>query len=164
LKENQAQYSRRECLEITGIPTTVLQRDLEEKVRFIFTKIDCVIPSERIEDCHRIGSKGTTIVKLSKRKDIKKIFANKKQLKEYDANSLKIPEGSKIYINESLCPEYRELWIKCKLLWKNKHLSSFWTANGVVKIKKQDLGNATNISHISDLVKMFPEVDLNQLK
>jgi len=161
---NQAQYSRRECLEITGIPTTVLQRDLEEKVRFIFTKIDCVIPSERIEDCHRIGSKGTTIVKLSKRKDIKKIFANKKQLKEYDANSLKIPEGSKIYINESLCPEYRELWIKCKLLWKNKHLSSFWTANGVVKIKKQDLGNATNISHISDLVKMFPEVDLNQLK
>ena len=35
-----AKYSRRECLEIVGIPTFIPQQDLEEKVCHIFEAID----------------------------------------------------------------------------------------------------------------------------
>ena len=52
-----AQYSRRECLDVVGIPSEVGADVLEEKVLNIFGKLGCDIPSERIEACHRIGKK-----------------------------------------------------------------------------------------------------------
>ena len=52
-----AQYSRRECLDVVGIPSEVGADVLEEKVLNIFGKLGCDIPSERIEACHRISKK-----------------------------------------------------------------------------------------------------------
>ena len=52
-----AQYSRRECLDVVGIPSEMGADVLEEKVLNIFGKLGCDIPSERIEACHRIGKK-----------------------------------------------------------------------------------------------------------
>ena len=39
-----AQYSRRECVDIIGIPSEVKGDDLEEKVVNIFEKLGCSIP------------------------------------------------------------------------------------------------------------------------
>jgi len=155
---DQAQYSRRECLEITGIPTSVTNTDLEDRILSIFDKINVEVSAKDVEACHRIGSKGTTIIKLSRRKDVK----NKKMLKEASLLSLNIPEDVKIYINESLCPEYKNIWYKCRKLWKNDEISSFWTVNGTVRIKKISLGNSVLITHISDLETMFPHVDFEK--
>jgi len=154
----QEQYSRRECLEFSGIPLSVEHNDLEEKVLFILKKIDVDIPSQNIEACHRVGKQGTTIVKFSRRKDISKIFLNKKKLKHVDENSLLIPENTRIYINESLCPAYRDIWHKCKKLWNEKRIARFWTSNGAVRIKIKQLGNPIVITHLSDLKKEFPDV------
>ena len=49
------QYSRRECLEISGIPVSISNDDLEEKVRDIFNLIEAPVSAENIEACHRIG-------------------------------------------------------------------------------------------------------------
>ena len=65
--ENE-QYSRRECLEITGIPETVQNECLEEKVCKILKTIDIDIDTRQIEACHRIKN-NRTILKLSHRKD-----------------------------------------------------------------------------------------------
>lgn len=162
---DQSQYSRRECLEVSGIPVSVTDVNLEEKVLSIFKKIDCEVSNKDIESCHRIGNKkGTTIVKLSRRKDVKKILSNKKLLKE-DVNmaSLNLSEDCKLYINESLCPEYRNLWHKCRKLWKRNEISSFWTVNGVVRIKKSSLENVLLITHICDLEMLFPHIDFQNL-
>ena len=156
---SQEQYSRRECLEISGIPSNVADGHLEEKVRFILHKIDVDIPTEQIEACHRIGKNGKTIVKFSRRKDISRIFSNKKKLKNLDANSLTIPEKSRVYINESLCPSYKNLWWKCKTLWKAGKITKFFTSNGTIRIKTNQLGNSVPITHVSDLEGMFPDFD-----
>ena len=50
----RAQYSRREYLEITGIPRTVDDNFLEEKVIQVFQKIGCNIDFSNIKVCHRI--------------------------------------------------------------------------------------------------------------
>ena len=34
----------------------------------------------------------------------------KKDLKDLDATDLDLPAGTKLYINDSLCPYYRGLW------------------------------------------------------
>ena len=51
-RENE-QYSRRECIEISGIPQSVEQLDLEKIVLHVFDKIDAPIDSQNIEACHR---------------------------------------------------------------------------------------------------------------
>ena len=50
-----AQYSRRECLELVGVPRSVSDGDLEEKVLKISEKVDCPIEGNNIEACHRIS-------------------------------------------------------------------------------------------------------------
>ena len=52
------QYSRRECLEISGIPTSVKDNELETKVLTILEKIDAPVDPGLVEDCHRLPSRG----------------------------------------------------------------------------------------------------------
>ena len=66
------QYSRRECLEISGIPSNTEDQNLEETVLNISEKIDVTIMSENVEACHWLKFKRgqkKVIVKFSKRKD-----------------------------------------------------------------------------------------------
>ena len=72
---SNSQYSRQECLELSGIPETIENKDLEGTVLGIFKKMKVMVDLINAEDCHWIKSiKGTkkVIVKLSKRKDTKK--------------------------------------------------------------------------------------------
>ena len=50
-----AQYSRRECLNIVGISQEVSGEVLEEKVLNIFDKTGCSISPDHMESCHRIN-------------------------------------------------------------------------------------------------------------
>ena len=49
------QYSRWDCLEITGIPFSVNDSDLEEVVCKAITKAGVDITADDIEGCHRVG-------------------------------------------------------------------------------------------------------------
>jgi len=83
---------------------------------------------------------------------------NKKKLKHVDENSLFIQENTRIYLNKSLCLAYRDIWHKCKKLWNGKRIARFWTNNGAVRIKINQLGNPIVIIHLSDLKKEFSDV------
>ena len=75
------QYSRRECLEISGIPRSVKDNELETKVLSILEEIDAPVNLGLVEDCHRIPSKGNlkkVILKLNLRKDARKVLLKKK--------------------------------------------------------------------------------------
>ena len=52
------QYSRRECLEISGIPPSVKGNKLEIKVLTILEEIDVPVDPGLVEDCHRLPSRG----------------------------------------------------------------------------------------------------------
>ena len=77
--ENQSwsncQYTRRECLEISGIPDKADQKDLEDTVLNISRKVDVEIDSSNIEDSHWLPSKGPkrVIIKFLKREDANRI-------------------------------------------------------------------------------------------
>ena len=51
------QNSRRKCLEISGIPAEVGDKDIEKKVRKILDTIDPSVITDLVENCHHIPSK-----------------------------------------------------------------------------------------------------------
>ena len=65
-----AQYSRRECLDIVGIPREVSGEVLEETVLNIFDKIGCIISPDHIESCNRISKMQRTVSKSGRSKKI----------------------------------------------------------------------------------------------
>ena len=51
------QYTRRNNIDIQGIPSTVHDNLLEDKVIDIFSQLNITISKSDIEDCHRLGGK-----------------------------------------------------------------------------------------------------------
>ena len=151
------QYSRRECLEMSGIPNGTPDSQLEDKVREVFYKIDSAVKSKNIEACHWIKTKyggRRVIIKLSKRKDADRIRQNKKKLKSTDFSSLNI-QGP-VYINNSLCSYYKSLRSKCKSLRDGNFIHSFQVTNGSICVKVTESSQLQKASHIFYLEDLFP--------
>ena len=67
--------SRRECIEISGIPQSMKQIKLEKTVLNVFHKIDAPVDPQNIEACHRLkfednGWSNKVVVKFSKRNNM----------------------------------------------------------------------------------------------
>ena len=131
-----AQYSLRECVAVISIPKTAESKDLEHTVCKFFNSIAFDIREDRLEACHRLTKPDRTIAKFSKRKDYQHLMSIKKAQKGLDPTNLSFPEGTKIYINDSLSLSYTGLWNECKKLWNNKKIYSYFSVNSKVRIKQ----------------------------
>ena len=145
-----AQYSRRECLELVGVPRSVSDGDLEEKVLKIIEKVGCPIEGNNIEACHQISKKNEKIiVKFSRRKDCQNVLNAKKELRKLDMKETGFPEDNPIFVNQSLCTYYRVLWSKAKRLHSLKRISSFYVPGGTVKIKTSENSLPLPITYVT---------------
>ena len=111
-----------------------------------------------IEACHCLKSKAgpnKVIIKLSKRKDVFSMLQRKKKLKPVDITNVGLPQGSLVFINQSLRSYYKYLWSLCKRLHSKKLIQSFWVSNGNVSLKVCENTPVLFVTHISDLEKHF---------
>ena len=116
------------------------------------------ITGEIIEACHRLNKQSErTIVKFPRRKDCEHAMRKKIELRILKPSELDLPNGAKLYRNESLCPYYRDLWKQCKELWNKQGIFSFFTVNGSIRIKIRENGPYNIITHIDDLKDIFPD-------
>ena len=91
-------------MEISGVPESVTDNDLEEKVLNLFEKIDVEVHPNNIEAWHWKKSNAglkKVIIKMSRRKDADKIRRVKKKLKGLDLPLIGI--NSSVFINDDLC-------------------------------------------------------------
>ena len=107
------QYSRRNNVEISGIPHEILDNNLEGKVIDICKYAGIEIGHMDIKSCHwlslsRNNSGGTKCV-IDK-------FVNRKHSEDMLQLKKIISSGSKVLISNSLYLYYRYLWGKCKEL------------------------------------------------
>ena len=79
---------------------------LQQKFCDVIQEIGVDICDRDIQACHRLKDKDQTIVKFTNRKDCLRILRVKRQLKGLDPSAVDLPEGTKIFVNESLCPYY----------------------------------------------------------
>ena len=79
------QYFRHECLEISGVPESGTDNDLEGKVLNLLENIDVEGHLDHIEACHWLKSAGPKkiIIKLSRRKDEDKNRRAKKKTERF---------------------------------------------------------------------------------
>ena len=154
------QYSRRECLDVSGIPSNVTNNNLETTVLKILEKFGSPVAPENVEAIHRLKSfnnSNRVILKLSRRKDVFRIFSSNNKLKGIDLSDLNIEKGTKIYINESLCNAYKSMWNECKSLKTRGLIHSYWVYNGKLSIKEKEDSMIIKAIHINDLKKFLPD-------
>ena len=156
-----AQYSKRECLELVGIRQSVKDDDLEKVVTKIVNKVGINITERDVQAVHRIGKEGRTIVKFSNRKDCHALVKVKSDLNTLTMKDFGFEENNKIYVNESLCPYYSVLWAKRKRLHHLQKIFSFYVSNGSIKIKIKENDKGITITHTADFEKYFPGIDLS---
>ena len=113
------QYSRRECLKMSGILANIADNGLESKVLEILEEIDISINPSLVKNCHCLLSKGLpkkVIIKLNRCKDIHRILLNKNKLKNLKPESVNLLGETNVFINESFGLYYKKLWSNCKKL------------------------------------------------
>ena len=149
-----SQYSRREGLEITGVPDIISNDDLEETTIKVLDKLDVATDPSNIEDCHWLKSNGSkkVIMEFARRKD------DKNKLKGMNLCSIGI--NNPVFTNDSLCSYQKMLWRKCKKLWSNKYIHASWVSNGILRLKLTASGRVHVITHSQDLDELFPENEL----
>ena len=122
-----AQCSRKECLEVVGIPQQVHGNLLKAKVLSIFEKVGCTIGLGFVDDCHRLGKNNynQVIINFLRRKGYKQVLQVKKELKDLNTGDLDLPRDTNIFVSQSLCPYYRMLWSKSKRLHSMGIINNF---------------------------------------
>ena len=109
LVDMERKWSRRECLELVGIPPSVKDDDLEKVFTKNFNKVGINITERDMQAFHRIREEGRTFIKLSNRKDSQAVLKVKRDLNNLTMNDFGFEEDNKIYVNEILCPYYSML-------------------------------------------------------
>ena len=74
---------------------------------------------------------------------------------------LDLPAGTKTFVNQSLCPYYKVLWSKSKRLRNLNEIRSFYISNNGTKIRIHENSKPIIITHVADLEKHFPGIDLS---
>ena len=105
----QDQYTRKNNLEIHGIPVDVKDEQLEQKVIDIFSHLNISISKPDIQDCHQLG-KSNTIVRFANCKVCKDALEKKSEVNRLIDNlKLGFKRENKMFICENLTPYNQHL-------------------------------------------------------
>ena len=91
-------------MDVIDLPKTVESKDLEHTICKFFNSNSFDIDEDRIEACHRLTKSDRTVVTFSRRKDCQHLMRIIKGLEDRNSRNLSFPEGTKIYVSDSLCP------------------------------------------------------------
>ena len=151
------QYSRRECVELIGLPEDTHREELENSVVQAFKIAWVNVVKRDFHAIHRLGNSKIVIAKLANWREAIKVLRNKKKLRQFPHSGKQKLRTEKIYVNESLCSHNKRLLGKCNALFKKKQIESFYTINGKIKIKCDSVDGEckTEISHVEDSVDIF---------
>ena len=157
------QYSRRECLEGVGIPTSIPNDLLEANVFMVFDRLGVHFEGKNIQACHCLKDNDRAIIKFSNWKESLQVLRVKKDLKSLDPTELDFPEATKVFINKRFRAYYRGLLNKCTKLKGMGKLHVFFVLNGAMKVKILENDRVKPVTHAVDLKKTFPDIDIDNL-
>ena len=146
------QYIRRDTIELSGIPKSVNDDALEDAVIDLFKESKVSVnrqPLKKldIQAVHRKKDKQTTIVKVVNRKFAREALYKSKAFRENNTYG----EQTKIYINDSFCPEFGFLNFAVRQAKKVNEIFKWKVRNGVTSVQMNVDDNWVQIGHIKDL-------------
>lgn len=161
------QYSRRDCLEIRGVPQSK-DEDTDEIVKKIGDLMDVDLDDNDISVSHRLSDGFQTrsdgvqikrvpaiIVKFIRRSDRDEFYSSRKKLKGKSSRDIGFTRqpSQQIYISESLTKKNRELF-NASLKAKKSHRFKFiWTSYGKICLRRDANSPVITIKSFDDLRK-----------
>ena len=162
---NLQQRSRRNNLEIHGIPNDILDENLENTILEILN-INSLTSEEitnfDIEACHRLpGKRGypkPVIIKFLCRKVRDEILFNRENLYDIDLSKYGYDEDKNtLYINDNLSPHSKNIKYHCRNLRRDGIIKIYTFEHCNFKIKFVEGDRWYKINHEDDLYSLFPE-------
>ena len=162
MKKNQAkseQYSRRNNIELSGIPNDIPENNLEKVVVDICHDSGLKIEPKDIEGCHRLSvsrysrdSNKRVIIKFVNRKHLQTLLQNKKIISSKDFSHLNV--HGNVFVSVSLCPYYRYIWGKCKDLQRRGKIYQVFCRGGTIAVQVIERKSAREIFHECDILDL----------
>ena len=159
------QYSRRQNLEIKGVPI-VYGEDTNKIVVEVAKSLNVDISTDDISTSHRLpvstksekndDSTSTPIIVRFVSRDVRnKIYANRKLTRQLDMKKFGIKGTTNLFINENLTLLRKRLFWKTKQKVKEAGYKYIWTSNGNIFVRKVDEANpiAVNSEKDSNLIQ-----------
>ena len=156
------QYGRRNNIEITGIPDSVPDQNLEEKVVDILNEVSVNVSPKDIETCHRVGvsknSSKKTIVRFINRKHAKKALISRKSLRKSSSSNCNV------FINENVTVENNEIAFLGTKLKRSGDLNKIYTRDGTVHISSPEIHRGKALkNYVNDLCDLFHTMILERI-
>ena len=152
------QYSRKNSIEIVGIPEDVCEN--EEAVRKIAQVLNVDVKAEDIDICHRVKRKHSNpiIARFVSHKVKRALYKSRVRLKNVKLSEL-FPNASaaarvaseRIFINENLTASRRRLVKLARDKKNNGLVQGLWTIDGKLFVKTSPDGRPIRITYESDL-------------
>ena len=158
------QYSRRDCLEIKGIPVKEGEVTSEIVVK-IANKIGVKITSQDISTSHRLPRRVASkdepamIVKFVRRDTRDQLYKARKRLRDITTKDLGYRGSNRVFINESLTRVNKNLLSKCLKVKRDFNFKYVWTNAGRIMLRETDESPVLRISTEKDLNKFTQVFD-----
>ena len=113
----------------------------------------------KIEDCHYMGkSKKATTICFVNRKNCKAVLEGKLSLsRKLENEKLGFQSDASIFVCEKLTPYNQHLAWKCRELKRAGKIHSYWSAKGVVKIRRTMNERSISITHDTNIASLYPD-------
>lgn len=149
--EELEQYTRKNCIEIQGVPV-VRNEVVLEVVKKVASGIGFTLDDTMVDNCHRLGKKAAgsdppgIIVKFVRHMD-KEEFLRKKKTdgRDMTVRCLGFNADLPIYVNESLSPARRRLLKLARDAKKSKNYKYVWVRGGKILMKKDDTNASSTV-------------------
>ena len=107
--QNNAQYTRRETLEINSVPSDITDDVLEQSVCYELSLTGILVEPDDLQGCHHMRKKDRVIIKSKCRKQKHRVLLNHKTLENKSLDLMQLKFSGKLFVNESMCHENHQL-------------------------------------------------------
>ena len=150
-----AQYHRRESLEINPVRVSIGDYFLENRVCWALSLTGHEVKPDDHQACHHLKKKDTVIVKFKGRKQKRGIFIiNRKNLRNKLDVLTQINFSGRLFVSESVCNKNHQLSYKCRQQKNARKIHSMWFWNNSVNVKLNGKSQPTKIRHVIDIEKL----------
>ena len=166
LKRNavtNAQYHRRESVEVNPVPPSMSDEELEVSICKALSLTGHEVEPDDLQACHRLKKKQSVTVKFKCRKLQHSVPVARKNLRNKSEDLDQLKFYGKLFMSQSMCHKNHHLAYKCRQL-KNAgkiHSVGFW--NNTANVKLSERSNSAKIVHIIDIEKLLGIDNLDEI-
>ena len=159
---SNAQYNRRETLEINPVPSGIADDALEQSVCQALSLTGISLEPDDLHACHCMRKKDQVIMKFKYRKQKHCAISNCKTLQNKSLDLTQLKFLGKLFVNESMCHENHQLAYKCRQLKSARKIHLTWFYNSTLHIKLVENGPIHKIFHPTDIEKVLGVDNLDE--